>query len=123
MTREARAAANDAERGEMSTGWPVYERISKVASTELEAERKEIQTSKLDHIAGTHCPSLNASYARDGSELAKVRDEFVRRTGSAPSWHQAGRRTPSVAGRRNVAVRAFVRRLLRQLSKSLGGSE
>ena len=47
---------------------------------QLQAERDEIQSSKLDHIALT-IDTLEKKLRAEGSELAKVRDAFVAERG------------------------------------------
>ena len=73
--KEAKAAAGDREREEIEKLESLREELMSRAGR-LEAERADVQASKLDQIAST-IQKLEQKLRSEGSELAKVRDEFV----------------------------------------------
>lgn len=79
VTKQARAAANDSERGEIDRLAALRDDLMSRAQ-QLQGERAEVQSSKLDHIAST-IDKLEKKLRSEGSELAKVRDEFVAERG------------------------------------------
>ena len=79
MTKQARAAANVNDRVEIEKLEVLREDLM-ARTGQLQAERDEMQSSKLDHIALT-IDTLEKKLRAEGSELAKVRDEFVAERG------------------------------------------
>lgn len=73
--KEAKAAASDREREEIDKLEGLREELMSCAGR-LEAERAAVQSSKLDQITST-IQKLEQKLRSEGSELAKVRDEFV----------------------------------------------
>ena len=74
-TKQARAAANDNDRVEIDKLEALHDDLT-AGAAQLQAERDEMQSSKLDHIALT-IDTLEKKLRAEGSELAKVRDEFM----------------------------------------------
>ena len=79
VTKQARATANDNERAEIDKLETLRHDLMTRAG-QLQDERDEMQSSKLDHIALT-IDLLEKKLRAEGSELAKVRDEFVAERG------------------------------------------
>ena len=79
MTKQARAAASDHDRMEIDKLEILRDNLMARAE-QLQVEREEVQSSKLDHIALT-IAELEKKLRAEGSDLAKVRDEFVAERG------------------------------------------
>ena len=79
MTKQARAAASDNDRIEIGELDILRDNLMARAG-QLQAEREEVQSSKLDQIALT-IAKLEKKLRAEGSDLAKVRDEFVAERG------------------------------------------
>lgn len=75
VAKQAKAAAGDSEREEIDKLESLREELTSRAER-LEADRAAVQTSKLDHITST-IETLERKLRSEGSDLAKVRDEFV----------------------------------------------
>ena len=75
VTKQARAAANDNDRAEIDRLGGLRDDLM-ARAVHLRAQRDEVQSSKLDHIALT-IHKLEKKLRSEGSEFAKVRDEFV----------------------------------------------
>ena len=78
-TKQARAAASDNDRVEIDK-LEVLRADRMARAGQLQAERDDMQSSKLDHIALT-IDTLEKKLRAEGSEFAKVRDEFVAERG------------------------------------------
>ena len=79
MTKQARAAASDNDRMEIDKLEILRDNLM-ARSGQLQVEREELQSSKLDRIALT-IAELEKKLRAEGSDLAKVRDEFVAERG------------------------------------------
>ena len=78
-TKQTRAAANDNDRAEIDKLEDLRAGLMSRAR-QVQAERDELQSSKLDHIA-LAIDKLEKKLRCEGSELAKVRDEFMAERG------------------------------------------
>ena len=74
MTKQAREAASENDRVEIDKLKALRDNLM-ACTRQLQAERKEVQSSKLDQIALT-IAALEKKLHAEGSDLAKVRDEF-----------------------------------------------
>ncbi|MGE0702447.1 MAG: DNA sulfur modification protein DndD [Vicinamibacterales bacterium] len=119
VTRQARAAANDNERGEIDKLAGLRQDLMSRAQ-QLEAERREVQSSKLDHIALT-IDKLEKKLRAEGSELAKVRDGFIAERGHLLiAIKQDEERLRELAG--STLPFALCSSLIRDLGKSLAAA-
>jgi DNA sulfur modification protein DndD len=75
VAKQAKAAAGDADREEIEKLEGLREELMDRAGR-VEAERATVQSSKLDQITST-IQKLEQKLRSEGSELAKVRDQFV----------------------------------------------
>lgn len=120
ITREARSAANDAERVEIDRLAGSREDL-KSRIQQLESERAEVQTTKVDHFMAT-IEKLERKLRAQGSELAKVRDEFVAEQGHLNlAVKQDEERLRDLAGA--TLPFALCPKLLKELSKSLAAAD
>lgn len=118
-TRQTRAAANDTERGEIDQLAGLREDL-KSRVEQLRAERAEVQTAKIEHFAAT-IDKLERKLRSEGSELAKVRDEFVAERGHLLiAIKQDEERLRELAG--GTLPFALCPDLLKQLGKGLAAA-
>lgn len=116
MGRQTRAAANDAERTEMD-GLATLREDLMSRIQQLETERADVQTNKVDHFMAT-IGKLERKLRSEGSELAKVREDFVAERGHLNiTIKQNEERLRELAG--GTLPFALCPTLLRELGKSL----
>ena len=116
MARQARAAANDTDRVEIDKLAGLRDDLIARAK-QLESERAEVQSSKLEHFEST-IEKLERKLRSEGSELAKARDEFVAERGHLLiSVKQDEERLRELAG--GTLPFLLCPSLLHELSKSL----
>ena len=75
LTKQARAAANDGDRAEIDRLGVLRDEL-KARVGQLQAQRDEVQSSKIDQIELT-IHRLEKKLRSEGGEFARVRDEFV----------------------------------------------
>ena len=75
VAKQAKAAAGEGEREEIEKLESLRQELS-LRVEQLEADRATVQSGKLDQITST-IEKLERKLRSEGSELAKVRDEFV----------------------------------------------
>lgn len=119
MTKQARAAANDSDRGEIDRLAALREDLMARAQ-QLQGQRAEVQSTKIDHFELT-IEKLEKKLRSEGSELAKVRDEFVAERGHLHiAIKQDEERLRELAG--GTLPFALCPSLLRQLGRSLAAA-